>query len=37
VRRFETALYGALFRGQSKKDISMLGPPGFTLGIATGH
>jgi hypothetical protein len=24
VRRFETALYGALFRGQSKKDISML-------------
>jgi len=25
VRRFETTLYGALFRGQSKKDISMLG------------
>ena len=29
VRRFETALYGALFRGQSKKDIPMLGPLGF--------
>ena len=25
VRRFETTLYRALFRGQSKKDISMLG------------
>ena len=24
VRRFETTLYGALYRGQSKKDISML-------------
>jgi hypothetical protein len=28
VRRFETARHGALFRGQSKKDISMLGPLG---------
>jgi hypothetical protein len=28
VRRFETALYGALLRGQSKKDISMLGSLG---------
>jgi hypothetical protein len=27
VRRFETTLYGALFRGQSKKDISMLLSP----------
>jgi hypothetical protein len=24
VRQFETSLYGALFRGQSKKDIPML-------------
>ncbi|HUT69556.1 MAG TPA: hypothetical protein VMW89_02665 [Desulfatiglandales bacterium] len=27
VRRFETALYGALLGGQSKKDISMLTIP----------
>jgi hypothetical protein len=37
VHRFETALYEALFRGQSKKDISMLGFPWVPLGIATGH
>jgi hypothetical protein len=28
VRRFETALYEVLLRGQSKKDIPMLGPLG---------
>jgi hypothetical protein len=37
VRRFETALYEALFRGQSKKNISMLGSPWVRLRIVTGH
>jgi len=34
VRRFETALYRALFRGQSKKDISMVFSPVSFLGAA---
>ena len=29
VRRFETALYGALFRGQSKKRYLHVRSPGF--------
>jgi len=37
VHRFETALYGALSRGQSKKKISPCSVPWVPLRIATGH
>jgi hypothetical protein len=37
VRRFETALYEALFRGQSKKKISPCSDLWVPTGIATEH